>query len=323
VANLLILVRDIHLASTMLVAGVIFFDLFIASPLRRTMPPVSTTRFQSSTERALWLALALSIASALAWLVLLSVRISHKSFIDAIADGTTWLVLSQTQFGIAWQLRLVLGALLAACLLLRRKAGDSLASGLTILAGLSAGAYLGSLAFAGHGAAGLGGEQNVHLTADFLHLIAAGLWLGSLIPLALLLVYLSRFRESGWVSAAADAGSRFSVLGILAVGVLLASGTINSALLLGEMYNLIDTEYGRLLLLKIALFAAMVTLAAVNRQYLLPRLSDRAGPDNAADAVRKLVQSTLIEIALGLSIVCIVGLLGIMPPASETAVHMH
>ena len=67
-ANLLIPVRDIHLASTVIVAGVIFFDLFIAAPLWRTMRPVGTTqaRFQSSTEKALWLALALSIASALA-----------------------------------------------------------------------------------------------------------------------------------------------------------------------------------------------------------------------------------------------------------------
>jgi copper resistance protein D len=325
VANPLILVRDIHLASTVIVAGIIFFDLFIASPLWRTMRPISTTqsRFQSSTEKALWLGLVLSISSALAWLGLLSMRIGHKSFGGAIADGTVWLVLSQTQFGIAWQLRLLFGVLLAACLLLRSKSDSSLTNGLTILAGLCVGAYLGSLAFAGHGAEGLGGEQNVHLVADFLHLIAAGLWLGSLIPLALLLVYLCRFREDGWVSVAAGVGSRFSTLGILAVGILLASGTINAALLLGEMRSLIETEYGRLLLLKILLFVAMAGLAVVNRQCLLPRLSDRAGPDNAENAVRKLVQSALIEIALGLAIICIVGLLGIMPPTSEMAVHMH
>ena len=88
------------------------------------------------------------------------------------------------------------------------------------------------------------------------------------------------------------------------------------------MHSLIDLVAAALLL-KILLFAAMVGLAAVNRQRLLPRLSDRAGPDNAASAVRKLVQSALIEIALGLAIICIVGLLGIMPPASEMAVHMH
>jgi copper resistance protein D len=320
----LVIVRDIHLASTVIVAGVIFFDIFIASPLWQTKPPFRATqaRFQSSCGKILWTGLALSIASALAWLVLLSMRIGHKGFSDVVVDGTVWLVLSQTQFGLAWQLRLLFGVLLAACLLWQGTASRArFAGGLTILAGLCAGAYLGSLAFAGHGAEGLGVAQDVHLAADFLHLVAAGLWLGALVPLVLLLIYLWRFREDGWVLAAARAGSRFSTLGILAVGILLVSGTINAAFLLGGMHSLIDTDYGRLLLLKVVLAAAMVGLAGINRQYLLPRLHDC--PPAACATVQKLVRSALAEIALGLAIVCIVGALGMMPPANEMAAHMH
>jgi copper resistance protein D len=323
--NPLVIVRDLHLASTVAVAGIIFFDLFIASPLWRAVPPSRVARksFQSSTAKLLWLSLALSIASALAWLCLLSMRIGGKDFGDVVTDGTAWLVLSQTQFGFAWQVRLLLGGLLVACLWGRRSGQGRFATGLTILAGLFAAAYLGSLAFAGHGAEGLGSVQNIHLVSDFLHLIAAGLWLGALIPLVLLLVYLGHFREDGWASLAARAGSRFSSLGILAVGVLLVSGTVNAAFLLGGMHSLIDTDYGRLLLLKVALFAAMLGLAGMNRQNLLPRLLGGAGAGQAPVALRKLVQSALAEIALGLAIVCIVGLLGIMPPATQLAAHMH
>lgn len=321
----LIVTRDFHLASTVVVAGVIFFDVFIAAALWRTQPPSLKARaaFQSSRGKIFWISLALSIVSALAWLCLLSMRIGHKDFGDALSDGTTWLVLSQTQFGIAWQIRLLLSIGLVACLLLQKASGARLASGLTFLAGLLAAAYLGSLAFAGHGAEGLGAEQHVHLAADFLHLTAAGLWLGALVPLVLLLVHLRRFQEDGWVSAAARAGSRFSTLGIFAVGILLASGIINAALLLGGMHSLIDTAYGRLLLLKVVLFATMVGLAGINRQYLLPRLSGGRGTDGASITVRKLVQSALVEIALGLAIICIVGALGIMPPANDMAAHMH
>jgi copper resistance protein D len=323
--NPLVIARDFHLTSTVIVAGVIFFDLFIASPLWRTMRPSLAARksFQLSSGRILWLALAVSIVSALAWLCLLSMRIGRKDFGDVIADGTVWLVLSQTQFGVAWQVRLLLGGLLAACLWLQSASQRRFAKGPAILTGLLAAAYLGALAFAGHGAEGPVAEQNIHLAADVLHLIAAGLWVGALVTFVLLLVCLGRFREDGWIAAAARAGSRFSTLGILAVGILLASGTINAAFLLGGMHSLIDTEYGRLLLLKVAMFAAMVCLAAINRQHLLPRLSDSAGADKASAAVRRLVQSALLEIALGLAIVCIVGLLGIMPPASEVAGHMH
>lgn len=322
----LVIVRDFHLASTVIVAGIIFFDLLIVPPIWRMKPPFGSTRasFRSSAGKVLWVSLAVSIASALAWLCLLSMRIGHKGFDDVIADGTVWLVLSQTQFGLAWQLRLLFGGLLAASLLLSRTAGNTrIAHGLRLLSALFASAYLGSLAFAGHGTEGLGSWQYIHLAADCLHLIAAGLWLGALIPLVLLLVYLSRFREDGWALAAARAGSRFSTLGILAVGVLLVSGIINAAFLLGGMHSLIDTGYGRLLLSKVVLFAAMVSLAGVNRQYLLPRLSSHLGADQAAGTVQKLVRSALVEIALGLTIVCIVGLLGIMPPANDMAAHMH
>ena len=321
--NPLVIVRDFHLASTVTVAGIIFFDLFIASPLWRTMPPSRVARksFQSSSGKILWLSLALSIASAILWLCLLSMRIGRKNFGDVITDGTVWLVFSQTQFGFAWQIRLLLGGLLAACLWLRRESSDRFATGLAILAGLLAAAYLGSLAFAGHGTEGLGFAQDIHLAADFLHLIAAGLWLGALVPLVLLLVHLSNLPDNGWIAAAARAGSRFSTLGIVAVGILLVSGTINAAFLLGGMHSLIDTSYGRLLLLKVLLAAAMVGLAGINRQYLLPRIS--GGVDEASASVRKLVRSALVEIALGLAIICIVGLLGIMPPANEMTAHMH
>jgi putative copper resistance protein D len=324
--NPLIIVRDFHLASTVIVAGIIFFDLFIVAPIWRMKPPFRAAQasFRSSAGKILWISLAISIASALAWLCLLSMRIGRKGFDEAITDGTVWLVLSQTQFGLAWRLRLLFGVLLAACLLLCRKAGSAwIARSLTILSGLFASAYLGSLAFAGHGTEGLGFWQNIHLAADFLHLIAAGLWLGALIPLVLLLVYLCRFQEDGWAAAAARAGSRFSTLGILAVGILLVSGTVNAAFLLGGLHSLIDTGYGRLLLLKVVLFAAMVCLAGINRQYLLPRLANGLGVDRPSDTVRKLVRSALVEIALGLAIVCIVGLLGIMPPANDMAAHMH
>lgn len=324
--NPLIVVRDFHLASTVIVAGIVFFDLFIASPTWRTMPPFRAAQasFQASTGKILWISLALSIASALAWLCLLSMRIGRKNFDDVITDGTVWLVLSQTQFGFAWQMRLLFGTLLAACLLLCRKAGNAwITRCLTILSGLLAGAYLGSLAFAGHGTEGLESWQNIHLAADFLHLIAASLWLGALVPLVLLLVYLWRSQEDGWVSAAAHAGSRFSTLGILAVGILLVSGTINAAFLLGGTHSLIDTAYGRLLLLKVVLFAAMVSLAGINRQSLLPRLSDHVGIDHGSRTVQRLICSAVAEMALGIAIILIVGMLGIMAPANDMAAHLH
>ena len=324
--NPLVIVRDIHFASSVIVAGVVFFDLLVASPvLRRGVPfPKAEFSFRETAGRILWISLALSVVSAFAWLCLLSMRIAGKGLDDVIADGTIWTVLSQTQFGSTWEVRLLLGVLLGASLLPLRKASEgSAGTWLLITASLLAGAYLGAIAFAGHGEEGVGFEQNIHLAADFLHLNAAGLWLGALVPLALLLASLRRFAEDGWVSAAAAAASRFSTLGILAVGILLVSGTINAAFLLGGMHSLIDTAYGRLLLLKVVLFAAMVSLAGVNRQSLLPRLSGNVGTEQGARTVQQLVRSALAEIAIGIAIILVVGVLGIMAPANELTAHLH
>jgi putative copper resistance protein D len=110
----------------------------------------------------------------------------------------------------------------------------------------------------------------VHPAADVLHLVAAAAWVGVLLPLALVLG-----------AAAGDAGSlvsvrtltvRFSTLGVVSVGTLLVPGTINTWYLAGSILALTETDYGRLLLLKIALFLGMVTIAAVNRLRLTPQL---------------------------------------------------
>ncbi len=220
-------------------------------------------------------------------------------------------------------LRFLIGILVAACLLVRRAKNAGSPVWQEVLTALLAGAYLGSLAFAGHGEEGLGLERNLHLVADFLHLIAAGLWLGSLIPLALLLVYLLRFREEGWIAVAYDASSRFSNLGIAAVATLLVSGTINAWFLIGGMNGLVGTSYGRLLLLKITLFATMVCLAGINREYLLPRLFGDIGMNPPSSAGKWLLRSSLVEIALGMGIILIVGMLGIMAPATDMHGHLH
>ena len=319
--NPLMAVRDIHFVSSVIVAGIVFFELFIASPVLRASLQFTGTAasFGSLTRRILWSNLILSLASALAWLCLVSARIVGKPIGEVIADGTIWTVLSRTQFGFAWEMRLLFGVLLAAFLLPRRAGAATWQAFAGVLLAAS---YLGSLAFAGHGAEGLGFERSIHLAADFLHLVAAGLWLGGLVPLVLLLACLRRFREERWVSAAGDIAGRFSNLGILAVGILLISGTINVTFMVGGL-SLTETRYGRLLLLKITLFAAMVCLAGINRQHLLPRLSAGAGIEQGARAVQLLLRNALAEIILGLGIVVIVGILGIMAPINDMAGHLH
>ncbi|HKR19126.1 MAG TPA: CopD family protein, partial [Stellaceae bacterium] len=113
---------------------------------------------------------------------------------------------------------------------------------------------------------------------------------------------------------AAIATRRFSLMAMISVVVLLASGIVNTWYLAGNVPALIGTPYGRLLLIKIGLFLIMLTVAAVNRLRLTPRLAGAA--PNAALA--QLRRNALIESGLGLGILAIVGVLGILPPGLHT-----
>ena len=163
---------------------------------------------------------------------------------------------------------------------------------------------------------GQGPTKLAHVTNQMVHLLAAGLWLGGLLPLAWLLGRARQPSSAAWISLARDVVPRFSRMGYVAVAALAATGAINSLLLVGHIEALIDTPYGRLLSLKILLFSVMVVLALINRFRLLPRL--RREPEPSAP-IAALARSVLCEQALGFAVLAVVSVLGTWPPA----IHHH
>lgn len=174
--------------------------------------------------------------------------------------------------------------------------------------GLSA-VLLASLALTGHARSEEGGIGVVHVIADGLHLLAAGLWLGGLFGLSLLLMLTCSGREE---EVAIVALRRFSGSGFLAVALLIVTGAVNTALLVGSPEALISTAYGRLLLCKLGLFSAMLALAAANRFNLVPRLGE-AKPSRAA-VLATLQRHVLLEQIAGSAVLMIVSALGTLAP---------
>jgi len=319
-ADPLIYARAVHFAATLQVAGVAFFLVFIAEPAFRAANN-DTAVAAAVRSRLTWIArisLALALISGAAWFDLTAAAMSGPPVADVFSHGVWWTVLSDTTFGNDWLVRFVLACLLAALfdpsLSERRIKSRSLKSALVI----SAAAFAGSLAWSGHAAGGIGVEAIVHPIADVLHLVAAAAWLGALIPLALLLN--SAGRHDGALAIARTATLRFSTLGIVAVATILATGSINTWYLAGSIPALTGTDYGRLLLIKIALFVVMVAIAAVNRLTLTPRLAQGTSAV-AAQAVRQLRRNAVLEATAGAVILGIVGLLGTLPPGSHANHH--
>jgi putative copper resistance protein D len=156
----------------------------------------------------------------------------------------------------------------------------------------------------------------VHQINQMVHLLAAGLWLGGLVPLTWLLERARSPSGAAWISVARDVVPRFSHMGYVAVALLAATGAINTLLLVGSVEALAGTPYGRLLSLKILLFLVMVVLALINRFRLLPRLRREPQPSAPLAA---LARSVLFEQALGFAVLAVVSVLGTWPPA----IHHH
>jgi putative copper export protein len=210
--------------------------------------------------------------------------------------------------------RLTLAGLLSLCLIVRSRLPQRApVTGWLALA--LAATMLASLAWSGHGAATPGAPGDLHLAADILHLLAAGFWLGTLAPLALLLATARRAGDVRWMEVAQFATRRFSKMAVASVLVLLVGGLINTWFLAGTVPALVGTDYGRVLLTKIALFVAMLMLASVNLLRLTPRL---AGAEATARTVGQLRRSALLETGFGVGVLAIVGVLGRLPPGLHT-----
>jgi putative copper resistance protein D len=111
---------------------------------------------------------------------------------------------------------------------------------------------------------------------------------------------------------------RFSGMGYIAVAALIGSGLVNSWFLVGSLSGLLTTSYGLLLLGKLALFAAMLALAAANRFWLVPSMSGvRAdAPDVWSRWSLRLRNHVLGEQLLGWMVLALVSILGTMQPAT-------
>ncbi len=314
--------RAVHFAATIAVTGVSFFVVFVLDPAARKAAgdPRTLKALRPPLALIAWISLAFALASGAAWFVLTAASMSGQPVAEAMAPNILWTVLSQTDFGNAWLLRFVFACGLAAVFTRLLSAQAAKPAWLKAAAVILSAAFVGGLAWAGHAIGGQGVEGVLHPVADVLHLIAAAAWLGTLVPLALLLGV--AVNDAAALATARAATLRFSTLGIVSVGTLLCTGLVNTWYLVGSAPALTGTGYGRLLLIKIALFLTMVVIASVNRLELTDRLVEEQSPAAVNDARRKLRRNAAIEASIGVVIIAIVAQLGVLPPASHAHHHV-
>jgi copper resistance protein D len=311
VDEVLIVSRFLHFAAVIVVFGCGAFRLYGLAPGTSTASTSALIAFDAWFWHVTIVGAPLALLSALSLLLAVTANMAGSAA-AAFNPHTISTVLFDTSFGRVWCLRLLFAfILIGACLapLARWRMPAILALSLLLLV---------SLGWVGHAVEGRPMPRLVHQINHMVHLLAAGLWLGGLVPLSWLLGRARSASDAAWISIVRDVVPRFSHMGYTAVALLAATGAINTVLLVGSVEALVGTPYGRLLSLKILLFSVMVVLALTNRFRLVPRLR-REPPPPAPIAA--LARSMLFEQTLGFAVIAVVSVLGTWPPAVSGGHH--
>ena len=295
----LVIARFIHFAASMAAFGSTAFGLYALDRPPGSPNTRAAARFDDWNLKLLRVSAVLMLLSALAVVPFVAARMAGNES-AALDPATIGLALFDTSFGRVWCWHLALTLVLVVSAVF--------ASNRAALNLVWAALALATLGWVGHAAAGSGWLGFGRELNQSVHLLAAGLWLGGLVPLGWLLAR-ARSDEAIFAVLLRPALPAFSQMGYAAVALIAITGAVNTLILVGSLDALFGTDYGRLLSLKILLYLAMVGIALRNRFSLMPRLANRC-----KETDRALYRSVFVEQAIGIGILAVVSLLGTLPP---------
>jgi putative copper resistance protein D len=229
----------------------------------------------------------------------------------ALEAGSIWHAMLDTRSGFLWMVRHGLLIVLAAFLFL----GGDVAARQNWIAARGEAFLLAALALVLIGSSShlaATSESPWPQTIDMVHLLGAGVWVGGLPPLALLLY------GAGRDAAAPDRYAvrtmqRFSRVALITVLALAGSGIASAWQLVGDVAGLVGTPHGHLLLAKFAVLVAALLLAAASRARL-PALSSPT-PATASATARHMALFIAIEAGLVLVVLGFATAMTVTTPA--------
>ncbi|MBB4639327.1 CopD family protein [Longimicrobium terrae] len=215
--------------------------------------------------------------------------------LDRLLLGTGW--------GLAWVLQAIATLAFAAGMLIvrapyGRAAGWMGAGGSVIL--LSA-----VPALSGHAAA-VERVTGIAILADALHVLGAGVWLGSLAMLLAVGVP-AAFAGGGDAEGSVAAMARaFSRMALVAASTVAVTGVISSLFHIDHGADLWGTTWGRVLLLKVAILIGVAALGSHNWKKVVPAMG-------GADGTRRLQRSSRAELGLAALVLLVTAILVALP----------
>jgi copper resistance protein D len=158
-------------------------------------------------------------------------------------------------------------------------------------------------------------QEVAGLVSSIAHRLALGAWLGGL-PALILLIGAGPLPDDSRRLAAVVL-RRFSLLATVAMGIILVTGALLTWFLVRSFPGLIGTEYGRLLILKLALLAGVFVIAGGLQRHLLPLLELKPSDANFRSYANRVKLETVLAILI---VVVASDMAGLAPPLHENIV---
>ncbi|MBA3945080.1 MAG: FixH family protein [Herpetosiphonaceae bacterium] len=306
-----VVIRWLELFGVALLIGAVFMGLVALRPLAvRAAPALNgLARMWRRTLRVALLCLGLGVAGTL----LLQVATVSDQGMGQVFQPAVLVPLLASRWGILWALRVWCALLLVPLLV---PAFWQLRSLPLVGALLVALPLLLSFSLMSHAAALQHGVV-LAVATDAVHYAMASLWAGGLAMLLLLLVCTRRLPVEQRTPLTLQLVGMFSRVSVIAVGVLIATGTYSSLTQFTSTGELISTSYGRTLLLKLALAAVAFLLGGYHWLMARPQIATVAGRSGPARRLLDRLRGT-IGLESGVAMLVLLAASGLVqtpPPA--------
>jgi putative copper export protein/methionine-rich copper-binding protein CopC len=254
-------------------------------------------------EHAVWLvalgAAALSVAALMMRLYLQAASLGG----DAWSGPRLNLLLLQTGWGLAWVLQAIATLAFVLGLFVARAPYGKAAGWM----GAAAGTVLLSAvpALSGH-AASVTRWNAVAIVSDTVHVLGAGVWLGTLMAVLAVGIPAALSVGSGAAGAVLAMVRAFSPMALAGAAAVGLTGVVNAVFQITALPDLWATGYGRALLVKAALLAGVAALGWYNWRVVLPSLEVEPGAG-------RLRRSARLELGLGAAVLLVTAVLVALP----------
>ncbi|HYW00823.1 MAG TPA: copper resistance protein CopC [Candidatus Acidoferrum sp.] len=310
------------LADTLFLGGSIFAIFVWLPTVSDQQNDLPNDVKQKVSLRSSRLLISSTIIAVIATILLLIVESIAAAPTNSLTDiiATAYTILSSSRLGQYWIFRMiaVTAAISGSTIVLKIKKPSKNHWKLILVIGLVLSL---STSLTSHNAAATEYDPTINLLADWIHLLAVGVWVGGLAYLAVAVASLSNLKESKG-KLVSELLRRFSSIAIIGVGAVGLTGIYNLVLEVGSIAALFGTAYGKILIVKLSIFAPMLAFGAINQFVLYGHIVHANSKSSRSQRqlgrwVRRFKLSLRSELTLGVILLLVVGVLTASSPVAQ------